>query len=101
MVSSSPIPDLFCWTRYGMEAGESVDQILSRKELERQGNNGLFLWGIGNAIGPAIRELVKRCQSPEVLFSPIKSRPRPADASSENVVAWTNAEAVDGNPYQL
>jgi hypothetical protein len=69
------LPDCFCWTRFGTEAGQAIVHILQRKEQERSANDGLFIWGIGNAIGPSIRELVRRTNRPEVLFSPIKSSP--------------------------
>ena len=46
------LPDLFCWTKYGTEAGEDIGAILERKESERLASGGTFLWGVGNAIGP-------------------------------------------------
>ena len=67
------LPEYFCWTRFGTEAAEPIDSILGRKERERVANRGIFVWGIGNAIGPSIRELLRREAQPEVLFSPIKS----------------------------
>ena len=50
------LPTIFCWTRFGGEAGEPIEQILFRKEQERLANGGVFLWGIGNAVGPSIYE---------------------------------------------
>src|ERR1700728_56037 len=35
------IPDRFCWTRFGTEAGESIEHILNRKEEERLANGGI------------------------------------------------------------
>ena len=78
-----------------------MPEILARKERERRANGGLFLWGIGNAVGPGMRELLRRSSDPSVLFSPIKSRPRAADASPPRVAAWTAAETMDGQPYEL
>lgn len=89
-------PELFCWTRFGTEAGESVDAILRRKEQERRANSGVFLWGIGNSIAPAVRELIRQVAEPEVLFSPIRSAPRPVDVAPRKVVEWTVAETLDG-----
>jgi hypothetical protein len=35
---------MFCWTRFGTEAGEPIEQILERKEDERLGERrGLLL----------------------------------------------------------
>jgi hypothetical protein len=95
------LPDVFCWTRIGTEAGQSVEQILARKEVERRANNGVFYWGIGTSIAPALRELVRNSQSPEVLFSPIKGRPRPVDVSPTRILLWTAGETLDGEPIQL
>ena len=95
------LPSCFCWTRFGTEAGQSIGQILRRKEEERIANKGIFLWGIGNSVGPGISELVRRCDSPEVLFSPIKSSAKSVDASPESVVVWTRAQTVDGREFSI
>src|SRR5579884_2743661 len=89
-----PLPDCFCWTRFGTEAGQTVAHILQRKEQERSANAGIFIWGIGNAIGPSIRELVRRTTYPEVLFSRIKCPPNPRDARPPAVAAWTIGETL-------
>ena len=95
------LPDHFCWTRFGTEAGQTAQAILHRKEQERSANNGVFLWGIGNSVGPGIKELARMCEFPEVLFSPIKSPPRTLDAAPECVVAWTVGETSDGTEFPL
>jgi len=96
-----PIPACFCWTRFGTEAGQLIEQIFDRKEQERAANRGLFFWGIGNSIGPSIAELLIRTERPEVLFSPIKSTPRAVDSSPAAVVAWSSAETLSGEPFRL
>lgn len=95
------VPQYFVWTRFGTEAGQSILDILRRKEKERAANGGIFYWGIGNAVGPSILELLRRGDEPEVLFSPIKSAPRKEDVTPEAVVAWTSAEGLDGEPHRL
>jgi len=94
-------PESFCWTRFGTEAGQSTSQILARKEQERIANGGLFFWGIGNAIGPSISELVRILDSPEVLFSPIRSSPRRDDVAPAAVATWSEATTMAGEPYLL
>ena len=96
-----PLPNYFCWTRFGTEAGQSVEQILARKEQERTANAGLFFWGIGNAIGPSMVELLRRTDSPEVVFSPIRSAPRREDSMPSSVVAWTEARTMSGEKYKF
>jgi hypothetical protein len=95
------VPECFVWTKFGTEAGQAVSDILRRKEGERTANGGVFYWGIGNAVGPSILELLRKSAEPEVLFSPIKSAPRKNDVTPETVVAWTVAEGLDGEPYRL
>lgn len=95
------LPKYFCWTRYGTESGESFEHILDRKERERRNNGGIFLWGIGNAIGPSVALLVQSCDNPVVAFSPTKSPPRACDVSPQHVARWTAAETVSGQPYPL
>ncbi len=95
------LPAAFCWTRMGVEAGESLAAIVERKESERQATGGVFLWGIGNAVGAAVLELARRIPEPEVLFSPVKGRPRQVDAKPTRTIIWTTAVTVLGDRYQL
>ena len=95
------LPECFCWTRFGTEAAQPVTQILARKERERVANGGIFIWGIGNAIRPSIIELVRRQPKPEIVFSPIQSRPKLQDVSPPALAAWGYGENLDGGPYHL
>jgi hypothetical protein len=95
------LPQAFCWSRAGHEAGQSLDAILRRKERERIANGGVFYWGIGNSVGPAIRELLRHEPHPEVIFSPIVSRARGVDATPSAIAAWTLAEPLDGTSFEL
>jgi hypothetical protein len=95
------LPASFCWTRFGPEAGEPIAGILARKERERSTNGGIFYWGIGNALGPGITELVGTSEQPEVLFSAIRSRPRHKDVSPPVTFRWTVAEGLDGRRFGL
>jgi hypothetical protein len=101
MTQPGALPPVFCWTRFGWEGGESADEIIERKEIERHGNGGIFLWGIGNSVGSSIQILVTLCSEPEVLFSPIKGPPREIDVRPKSVVAWTGGVTLDGGPYNL
>lgn len=93
--------ECFCWSRFGTEAGETIDRILERKERERLQNGGTFLWGIGSAIGPSIRELLRLESTPEVLFSPISSRPKLVDVAPPATVVWTAGCDLEGRPVPL
>ena len=100
-VASDIIPRSFCWTRFGTEAGETIEAILARKEVERQANGGVFYWGIGNSIAPAVAELLRLVDEPVVLFSPIKSRPRRVDVAPERVVRWASGHGLAGETFVL
>lgn len=98
---SQTVPENFCWTRFGTEAGQPVSRIVERKERERRANHGVFLWGIGNSVGAGIKELVGCCNEPEVLFSPIKGPPRLTDTQPAAVITWSVGETLEGHPYTL
>jgi hypothetical protein len=95
------IPDAFCWTRFGTEAGETLEEILERKERERRENDGVFFWGIGNSVAPGLLALLERCDRPEVLFSPIKGRPRAIDRAPAARFAWTGGRDLGGSRFEL
>jgi hypothetical protein len=95
------LPQAFCWTRFGTEAGEPIEQILRRKEVERCANNGVFFWGVGNSVAPGMAKLIKRTDRPEVLFSPIRGRPRRVDTNPACIVEWTEGETLFGSRFEL
>jgi len=95
------LPSAFCWSKFGAEAGEPSNQIIRRKEYERRANDGTFLWGIGNSIRPSLAVLLQSCGSPEVLFTPMLSRPASIDVAPAEVVLWQKAVGLDGNSYEI
>lgn len=95
------MPDVFCWTRFGTESGEAIEDIVARKERERIANGGVFLWGIGNSVGPAVRELVRSTSSPCVAFSPMRSKPKAIDVTPPSLMAWTAATALNGDEWEI
>lgn len=101
MREASFLPRVFCWTRFGTEAGETVGAILERKERERQQTGGTYFWGIGNSVASGVAELVRRTASPQVLFSPIKSRPRAIDVYPAVVVRWRGGVTLSGERITL
>lgn len=61
----------------------------------------MFLWGVGNSVAPGLAELLRLCEQPEVLFSPIRVRPRPVDVSPAATFVWTAGEGLDGSRYEV
>src|ERR1700736_3685919 len=87
--ASSALPRAFCWSRMGDEAGQGIATILLRKDLERRATGGTFVWGIGNALGNAMRGLIAREEHPQVLFSPIRSISAVRDRAPTGVLVWS------------
>jgi hypothetical protein len=95
------LPKHFCWTRFGTEAGEKIDSILARKEQERLATGGMFLWGIGNSVGPAIRDLIHLEERPMVLFSPMRSKPKAIDVAPSGLTVWLEALDLNGRSWPI
>ncbi len=90
----------FCWTRFGTGAGESPYTLVERKERERA-TTGIFLWGIGNAIGLSLRLLVALERPPIVVFSPTLSDFKDTGANRDFPVRWSEAVGLDGEPWTI
>ena len=95
------MPAIFCWSKFGNEAGESADGILARKESERARNNGVFLWGIGSSIAPSLQELLRQQSSPQILFTPMLSAPAQRDTNPGAIAVWHSAQTMDGSSFML
>lgn len=80
--------DFLCWSRMQAEAGQELSSILARKENERRAGGGLFFWGVGNAPSTLIGALARMKKNIPVVFSIMKSRPKPADSSPSSLLVW-------------
>lgn len=82
----------------GSEAGQGLHDIIKRKELERQAGGGLFAWGIGNSVGPAIKYAKTSRPSAELeaLFTPMKSAAKAIDVNPSSIVLWRGYEDENG-----
>lgn len=96
MMGRSGMAERVCWTRMQSEAGEGLACILRRKDLERRAGDGLFFWGVGNAPSRAIPALARAAAVIDVIFSVMKSRPKPSDVAPEAVVAWRSYVDAEG-----
>ncbi len=92
------IPDIFCWTKMGAEAGQPLNAILHRKELERSAGGGIFAWGIGNSLGNSAELAKKLSPSGEVdvLFTPMLSNPKLRDTSPSQMLLWMYCQNASG-----
>jgi len=95
------LPEVFCWTKMQAEAGQPLDMILRRKEVERAAGGGLFFWGIGTSVAGKLLQMLGHVLQPKVLFSVMKARPRLDDASPKAVFLWTSYVDLFGARHQL
>jgi hypothetical protein len=94
--------DAFVWTKMGVESGEGLDQIVRRKEAERASGRGIFWWGIGSSLGPAVREDARaQGGTLPVLFSKMLGRAKPVDESPGSVWRWTGWEDENGRVHDV
>lgn len=95
------LPEAFCWSKFGYEAGDDPASIVARKDRERALNGGIFLWGIGNSVWPSLKKLVEIVDSPRVVFTPMLSNAAKADVSPSSVALWREATTPDGTAYAI
>jgi len=63
------------------EAGQPIEAIIARKELERKAGDDSFCWGIGSPPPRRLGEVWRDGRDVDVVFSLMKSRPKPADVT--------------------
>lgn len=87
----------------GTEAGQPLETILRRKELERQAGDGVFAWGIGNSLGssPAFAKKAALDGEVDILFSPMKSSPKGIDVEPVQLVLWLSYVSLDAGLVEL
>lgn len=87
----------------GTEAGQSLEMILRRKELERKAGNGIFAWGIGNSLGlsPSYARQAVPGDTVDILFSPMKAAPKAIDVAPTQLVLWLAYHSSEGNLVDL
>lgn len=86
--SGFPADEFVCWSRMQAEAGQTLEDIVARKDLERRAGAGSFFWGVGTPPALAIDVLARAHVPVRVVFSVMKSPPKAADAKPARVVAW-------------
>ena len=80
-----------CLTSFGPESGETADEILARKELERLSGVGAhkneFWWGVGEkGTAQSISVLISHYGANVVLFSAIKNQKLSNDGSASSLL---------------
>ena len=78
------------------EAGQSLDLIVKRKEMERTATGGTFFWGVGNAPSTAIKHIAKLGLPVCVVFSQMKTRPKARDVAPSTILVWRRYLDLEG-----
>ncbi len=94
-------PESFVFSKMGAESGEALAAIIRRKEYERQLGDGMFAWGIGNALGNAVALLAAEVPEPIAVFSVMPSKPKKEDEQPSSVLLWTAYEDSNGAAHPL
>jgi hypothetical protein len=94
-MTTNQIQNAFIWTKVQSDAGQPIDWILNRKELERQSGN-TFWWGIGESKADQIKLLLTKDPRPLVLFSLMLSRPHRRDSHPDGVLLWEAYKTTGG-----
>jgi hypothetical protein len=99
--SAMAYEEYVCWSRMQTEAGQSLEAIIARKELERLTGGGVFVWGVGNA-PTAMTNFLARAKIPvKAIFSIMKSRPRLVDCAPTRTVVWRRYIDLQGVRREL
>ena len=82
-----------CLTKFGPESGETTEEILARKDLERRSgtraHKNEFWWGIGEkGAAQSINKLISQHGANVVLFCAIKSQKLPENGSASDILVW-------------
>jgi hypothetical protein len=81
----------FVLTKPGIEAGEALADIVTRKEAERVVGKNIFWWGIGSSLGSAVCKAAQDVggKLPVVFaLNNRPSRPKEHDISPSRVLVW-------------
>src|SRR4051794_36935642 len=88
--------ELVCWSRMQSEAGQSLADIVRRKESERLAGQGLFFWGVGNAPSSVTNSLARMLTPISAVFSIMKGKPKRIDVSPSRTLVWRGYIDLDG-----
>jgi hypothetical protein len=95
-----------CLTKFGPESGETADEILARKDLERRSGTRAhkheFWWGIGEkGAAQAINRLISQHGANVVLFCAIKNQKVPENGSASDILVWRKYSVLHDIPKHV
>jgi hypothetical protein len=86
-MSNVELPKVFVWTKIQADAGQQLNSIINRKDLEGKAG-GTFWWGIGESKAKKIRLLTALDPRPAVFFSQMVTPPHARDSNPDAVLLW-------------
>ena len=94
-----------CLTKFGPESGETAEEIVARKDLERRSGVGThkneFWWGVGEkGTAQSIQTLISQHGGNTVLFSAIKDQTPPNKGSATDALVWRKYRMLGGDILQ-
>jgi hypothetical protein len=94
-----------CLTKFGPELGETAEEIVARKDLERRSGVGAhkneFWWGVGEkGTAQSIQTLISQHGGNTVLFSAIKDQKPPYKGSAADALVWRKYRMLGGDILQ-
>ena len=94
-----------CLTKFGPESGETAEEILARKDLERRsgvgGHKNEFWWGVGErGTAQSTQTLISQHGGNTVLFSAIKDQKPPNKGSATDALVWRKYRMLGGDILQ-
>jgi hypothetical protein len=94
-----------CLTKFGSESGETAEEIVARKDLERRAGVGThkneFWWGFGERrAAQSTQTLISQHGGNTVLFSAIKDQTPPNNGSATDTLVWRKYRMVGGDILQ-
>jgi hypothetical protein len=94
-----------CLTKFGPESGETAEEIVARKDLERQSGVGAhkneFWWGVGEkGTAQSVQTLITQHGGSIVLFSAMKDQNPPNKGSATDVLVWRKYRMLGGEILQ-
>ena len=94
-----------CLTKFGPESGETAEEIVARKDLERRAGVGThknaFWWGVAErGTARSIQTLISQHGGNIVLFSAIKDQNSPNKGSATDALVWRKYRMLGGDILQ-
>jgi hypothetical protein len=94
-----------CLMKFGPESGETAEEIVARKDLERRAGVGIhkneFWWGVGEkGTAQSTQTLISRHGGNTVLFSAIKDQTPPNKGSATDALAWRKCRMLGDDILQ-